>query len=161
MSAQWHYLIDGEQVGPVSTQELQDLALDGIVQPTDLVWTQGMEDWKPAFEIPGLIVTPPPVAGYAGRSSYPAFGEDRDYQQFVGNKIAAGLCGILLGPLGVHKFILGLTTPGVIMLLISLLTCGLGTILTGPLGLIEGIVYLTKSDEEFYERYAVQKREWF
>ena len=29
------------------------------------------------------------------------------------------------------------------------------------IGLVEGILYLTKSDEEFYQLYAVQKKEWF
>jgi TM2 domain-containing membrane protein YozV len=37
-------------------------------------------------------------------------------------KIAAGVCGILLGSLGIHKFILGYTTEGIIMLLVSILT---------------------------------------
>jgi hypothetical protein len=29
------------------------------------------------------------------------------------------------------------------------------------IGLIEGIIYLTKSDEDFYQAYAIQKKEWF
>ena len=78
-----------------------------------------------------------------------------------GNKVAAGICGILLGALGIHKFILGLTTPGLIMLLVSLLTCGLGAIPMSIIGLIEGIIYLTKSDEEFYEIYVEGKKGWF
>jgi TM2 domain-containing membrane protein YozV len=83
------------------------------------------------------------------------------YSDFVGKKIVAGVCAILLGSLGIHKFILGLTTPGVIMLLITVLTCGAGSIVTGTIGIIEGIVYLTKSDQEFYQRYAVEKKGWF
>ncbi len=86
---------------------------------------------------------------------------DQSVQDFAGKKIAAGICGILLGGLGIHKFILGLTTPGIIMLLITVLTCGLGSIVTSLIGLIEGIIYLTKSDEEFYRLYAVEKKGWF
>jgi len=82
-------------------------------------------------------------------------------QAFAKKKVAAGICGILLGSLGIHKFILGLTTPGVIMLLITLLTCGIGGAVTGLIGLIEGIMYLTKSDEDFYQLYGVQKKGWF
>ena len=82
-------------------------------------------------------------------------------ESFAGNKLAAGICGILLGSLGIHKFILGLTTPGIIMLLVSLLTCGIGAIPMGIIGLVEGIIYLTKSDEEFYRLYGVEKKEWF
>jgi TM2 domain-containing membrane protein YozV len=73
-------------------------------------------------------------------------------------KIAAGILAILLGPLGVHKFLLGYTTEGIIWLIISLCTCG---VVTSILGLIEGIIYLTKSDEEFYQTYQVGKKAWF
>lgn len=76
-------------------------------------------------------------------------------------KIAAGICGILLGAFGVHKFILGYTTEGVIMLLVSLLTCGFGAMVTSIIGLVEGIIYLTKSDEEFVSTYVVNKKGWF
>ena len=82
-------------------------------------------------------------------------------QDFVGKKIAAGICGILLGSLGIHKFILGLTQPGIIMLLVTLLTCGFGGFVMGIIGLVEGIIYLTKSDEEFYQLYGVQQKGWF
>jgi TM2 domain-containing membrane protein YozV len=82
-------------------------------------------------------------------------------QEVNGKKIAAGVCAILLGSLGVHKFILGMTTPGLILLLSTLLTCGLAASVTAIIGLVEGIVYLTKTDEEFYRIYLVQKREWF
>lgn len=73
-------------------------------------------------------------------------------------KIAAGLLAILLGPLGIHKFLLGYTQEGIIWLVISLCTCGT---VTSILGLIEGIIYLTKSDQEFYETYQANKKGWF
>jgi TM2 domain-containing membrane protein YozV len=73
-------------------------------------------------------------------------------------KIAAGLLAILLGPLGIHKFLLGYTNEGIIWLVISLFTCG---VVTSILGLIEGIIYLTKSDQEFYETYQANKKAWF
>ena len=80
-------------------------------------------------------------------------------------KIAAGICGILLGCLGIHKFILGYTTEGIIMLLVSIVvgifTCGVGASLMGLIGLIEGIIYLTKSDEEFVRTYVDGRKEWF
>lgn len=79
----------------------------------------------------------------------------------AGSKIAAGICGILLGSLGVHKFILGYTTAGLIMLLATILTCGLAVPVTHLIGLIEGIIYLTKSDEEFVRTYVINQRTWF
>ncbi len=72
-------------------------------------------------------------------------------------KLAAGLCGILIGSLGVHRFILGDTTGGIIRIVISVVTCGVG----GVIGLIEGIIYLIKSDEEFVQTYLVEKKAWF
>jgi TM2 domain-containing membrane protein YozV len=78
-----------------------------------------------------------------------------------GKKIASGICGILLGALGVHKFILGYTTEGLIMLLASILTCGIAAVVMQVIGLIEGIIYLTKSDDAFYNTYIASKKGWF
>jgi TM2 domain-containing membrane protein YozV len=72
-------------------------------------------------------------------------------------KIVAGICGILLGAFGIHKFILGYTKEGIIQIVISIVTCGAGSII----GLIEGIIYLTKSDEEFVQTYVQNKKGWF
>lgn len=76
-------------------------------------------------------------------------------------KIAAGICGILLGALGIHKFILGYTKEGVIMLLVTVLTLGIAGFIMGIIGLIEGILYLTKSDEDFVATYVNSKKGWF
>lgn len=78
-----------------------------------------------------------------------------------GKKIAAGVCAILLGSLGIHKFILGYTTAGLIMLLVTILTCGLGAAVMHVIGIIEGILYLSKPDEEFQRTYIDARREWF
>lgn len=75
-------------------------------------------------------------------------------------KLIAGICGILLGSLGIHKFLLGYTTEGLIMLLVTVLTCGFGGFVMGVIGLIEGILYLTKSDEEFNQTYVVGRKGW-
>ena len=77
------------------------------------------------------------------------------------NKIVAGICGILLGALGVHKFVLGYTKEGIIMLLVTVATCGIGGCVTSIIGLIEGIIYLTKSDEEFVSTYVTGRKGWF
>jgi TM2 domain-containing membrane protein YozV len=72
-------------------------------------------------------------------------------------KIPAGILGILLGGLGIHRFYLDDAKGGLLRILITVITCGLG----GIIGLIEGIIYLTKSDEEFVQLYIVDKKEWF
>ncbi|MBT8246085.1 MAG: NINE protein [Winogradskyella sp.] len=91
-------------------------------------------------------------------------------QEVMNNKkVLAGIMAILFGALGVHKFILGYNTEGGILLglfIVGLiLSCvGIGVLLAwllGIVGLIEGIIYLTKSDEEFYNTYQVGKKPWF
>ncbi len=72
-------------------------------------------------------------------------------------KVLVGVLALLFGSLGVHKFILGYTKEGVIQLIASFVTCGLA----GVIPFIEGIIYLTKSDEEFYNTYQVGKKAWF
>ena len=72
-------------------------------------------------------------------------------------KIVAGIFALLLGSLGIHKFYLGYTQEGVIQLVISIITCGIA----GIIPFIEGILYLIKTDEEFYQTYQVNKRGWF
>lgn len=72
-------------------------------------------------------------------------------------KIIAGICGILLGGLGVHRFVLGDAVGGILRIVITVITCGAGSLI----GLIEGIIYLTKSDEDFVETYINQKKGWF
>lgn len=76
-------------------------------------------------------------------------------------RIIAGVLGILLGSFGIHKFVLGYTVEGVIMLVITLATCGFGATVIGVIGLIEGIIYLTKTDAEFDAIYVRNKRGWF
>ena len=76
-------------------------------------------------------------------------------------KIVAGILGILLGGLGIHKFYLGYTRAGIIMLVVSIVSCGFVAPIISIIGLIEGILYLTKSDEEFYRTYIAGQRPWF
>ena len=72
------------------------------------------------------------------------------------SKLVAGLLGILLGGLGVHRFYLGDVAGGIIRIVANIL-CFAGSII----GLIEGIIYLTKSDADFQRIYVVEKKGWF
>ncbi len=90
-------------------------------------------------------------------SKHEAWNNPQPFQE-DNKKLAAGILAILVGPFGIHKFLLGYTTEGIIWLFMSLFTCGA---LTGLLGLIEGIIYLTKSDQEFYNTYQLNKKPWF
>ena len=59
------------------------------------------------------------------------------------SKLAAGLLGIFLGTLGVHNFYLGYNSKGLTQLLISVLSCGILSVVSGIWGLVEGIQILT------------------
>jgi TM2 domain-containing membrane protein YozV len=80
-------------------------------------------------------------------------------QQIPGaeKKVMAGILGIVLGGFGVHKFVLGYTTEGLLQIALTFITCGIGSII----GTVEGIIYLTKSDEEFVRTYIQNKKGWF
>lgn len=85
-----------------------------------------------------------------------------DMQKPAGSekKVVAGILGIVIGALGIHKFYLGYTTEGIIMACVSVLSCGFLAPFMGILGLIEGIMYLTKPDQEFVDTYVNSKKGW-
>lgn len=72
-------------------------------------------------------------------------------------KLAAGLLGILLGSFGANKFYLGYTNEGIIQIVLNIVTCGIATVVP----FIEGIIYLTMSDEQFDRTYVQNKKPWF
>ena len=79
------------------------------------------------------------------------------------SRVAAGLLAIFCGILGFHKFYLGYISAGIIMFL---LTFFLWWTIVVPLAMflvsiIEGVMYLTKSDEEFQRIYVQSQKDWF
>jgi len=116
--------------------------------------------YPPAYQNP-----PDYQAGYQPiQPPVPMYGESPtlDWQKRgADKKIVAGICGIVVGAFGVHKFILGYQTEGIIMLLVSLLSCGTLAFIMSIIGIVEGIMYLTKSDEEFVRTYVEGRKGWF
>jgi TM2 domain-containing membrane protein YozV len=83
-------------------------------------------------------------------------------QPVNGLKLAAGICGILCGAIGLHKFVLGYWQAGLIMLLVSVCTCGIGAIPMHIVGVVEAVISLTRTDDQFRETYvAPNRKEWF
>jgi TM2 domain-containing membrane protein YozV len=108
----------------------------------------------------------PAIGGYQPiQPPAPMYGQQlpvQDWKQAgADKKIAAGICGILIGSLGIHKFVLGYQREGVIMLLVSLLTCGIGAPVMSIIGIVEGVMYLTKPDEDFVRTYIQGRKGWF
>jgi TM2 domain-containing membrane protein YozV len=80
-------------------------------------------------------------------------------------QLLAGYCGIILGAFGIHKFILGYVSEGFIMLAISLVggyfTYGFTLLIMQLVGLMEGMIYLNKSHDDFVDTYFVNRQGWF
>ena len=113
---------------------------------------------------------PIPTAIPNGGQFTPQSAYSQEIQDYGSKKLAAGICAILLGGLGIHKFILGYNNAGITMLVLTILGSAFGLCLFFPfllsfimqvIGIVEGVIYLTKSDREFYETYGLQRKEWF
>ena len=80
------------------------------------------------------------------------------------SRTTAALLAIFLGGFGAHEFYLGNSNSAIIRLVVYIVG---GVIMCVPsfvlsmISIIEGIIYLAKSDEEFEEVYVKGKRAWF
>ena len=108
----WFYSRDGEKRGPVSFTELRAKAKDASLNPRlDLVWTKGMDEWKPAGDVEGLFkrhaaLQPPeiPAPGLAADAYQPPPGESVEDQMvkqgnWPGARRRSYLIAILVFPL--------------------------------------------------------------
>jgi|GEM_PF-5809644 len=69
MTAEWHYSKDGQEHGPVSASDLKNLAKSGDLLPSDLIWKEGMAEWKPASNVKGLFASTPVPAAESPKAS--------------------------------------------------------------------------------------------
>ena len=147
---------DGQQYGPINADQIRRWHAENRVRAETLVQAEGSLDWKPLSAYPEFadIKSVPPTIVPPVSSFPPA-------NPRASNKIPAGVCGVILGGFGVHKFVLGYTGTGLLMLLLSVLTCGALYPLMHLIVLIEGILYLAKTDDEFVRLYVDGRKEWF
>lgn len=117
-------------------------------RPGEVRWWTGSE-WTQDRRVAPASYSPQSPVPYAWPQQLQIPGADK--------KVPAGILGILLGSWGIHRFYLGDTQGGLLRILITVLTCGIG----GIIGFIEGIIYLTKSDADFVQTYLIQRQEWF
>ena len=68
MATEWHYSKGGQQHGPISAADLNALAKSGELLPTDMIWKEGMAEWKPAGSLKGLF---PPTTAPAPKKAPP------------------------------------------------------------------------------------------
>ncbi len=62
-AAEWYYSVGGQRSGPVTGADLKELAQAGKIGPDDMVWKDGMPEWRTAAKVKGLIPPPPPRTG--------------------------------------------------------------------------------------------------
>lgn len=138
--------------------DMLDDAKEGVTKAADTVSNKANELANDAKEFAGDAKEK--AKEFAGEAKETASEFVKDASAALGGenkKLVAGILAILLGSLGIHKFILGYQKEGIIQLIASFVTCGVACIIP----FIEGIIYLTKSDEEFYNTYQVGKKGWF
>ena len=98
---------------------------------------------------PVQATSPPVSVPQMSASQSPNYG-GRPAQSTQHSRITAAILALLLGYFGAHKFYLGKTGLGLVYLLFS------WTLIVGVISIIEGIIYLTISDEEFAAKYVKQ-----
>lgn len=141
MEDKWFILYNGQQVGPMTKEQLLHYGLN----PNSQVWREGMPAWVAAYTLPELMSMLP--AGQQpngnGYSGYPQ-------QQYEKSKTTAGILAILLGSIGVHYFYCGKIGAGFITILLTGVTCGFW----GIIPFIQGIMMLSMTDQQFDEKYV-------
>ncbi|TYA74412.1 TM2 domain-containing protein [Seonamhaeicola marinus] len=145
-------------------------AKEGAKKAADKVSEKASELADDAKEIAGEAKEKAKEFAEEAKEAASEFAEDAK-EAFGGDnkKVLAGVLGIVFNGLGIHKFILGYNKEGGILLGATLLGMVLSCVGIGLLfvwipcviGFVEGIIYLTKSDEEFYNTYQAGKKSWF
>ena len=146
----------------------------GITKETNSGVVSGEDNNRYTFELSEWKGDIPPVRGMSvdfdaventATAIYHAIGSETSTSK---NKTTAGLLAIFLGWLGIHKFYLGMKGPGLVFLLVNTIGVTITWVmlftpnyLLGIIAFIEGIIYLTKSDEELEQTYVIQKKKWF
>ena len=137
MAAEWYYTQNNQQQGPITQEALQAMAANGQIQRGDLVWCQGMANWAPAGEVPGVFVAggapaggqpgwPGQAPGGFGTPGYPAVPGQYGYTpQHVG--YAGGYTGESFAKQAKEALIYSI---------VAFFCCG---IILGPIGLIKGL----------------------
>jgi TM2 domain-containing membrane protein YozV len=122
---------DRRPYGPVSIEQLRQWIAEGRANAQTLAQAEGAVDWKPLGTLPEF------AGGFPPPATPPMLVQD-DLRK---SKLVAGLLGVLIGYLGIHRFYLGYVGIGVAQIVVTFCTCGLG----GLWGFIEGIPILVGS----------------
>jgi len=147
--ANWYLLRNGVTNGPYPEEQVREWVRAGQIAPDEKLNREGDPNWLSLDMIPEFAADKPAGGSVSYVAATPgvavaAAGAGKD-------KMVAGILGILLGGLGIHHFYLGNTTMGIIYIVLACV--GVSPIL----GLVDGIIYLTKPDDQFQRNY----KNWF
>jgi TM2 domain-containing membrane protein YozV len=157
---------EGQQFGPVDKGRLDQWEREGRLVAGCFVRRASEIKWSPAVDYypwlgsrQGGVAEEFVVSSPRSQRRY----ANNEYHDTNSERVLAGILGIFVGCLGIHKFVLGYAGAGFIMLLVTVL---LVFTIVAPLamtiiGIIEGVIYLTMDDETFYQTYVVGRKEWF
>jgi hypothetical protein len=155
LQAEWYYVGHYGQLGPLTLDQMKELAADGVVVNDTYVWRSGMSDWSPAEAVadlrsalgtslapeappPSPLRPPPtPVRSIATASAPPMDGYGLSSQsewQYIQahapksdkSRVAGGVLNILLP--GVGRLYLGYAAHGVLQIFFTICTLGFGAI---------------------------------
>ena len=127
-----------QAIGPMTEDQLFAYP----VNPQTPVCTEENKQWAPLYTHPDLMARLNLINQTTAPSDYNTTGKDR---------VVAGILAILLGGFGAQYFYCGKIAGGIICLILSLITCGLWGFVT----LIQGIIMLTMSQQDFEKKYVL------
>ncbi|MEY4775962.1 MAG: hypothetical protein RL759_475 [Verrucomicrobiota bacterium] len=120
-------------MGPIDEAAIRGLLTSGQISIDTLVWTTGMSSWVPLQQssLGAGLPTPP--------SAVPSYPMPTQGNPNAKDRVAYILLAVFIGHLGIHNFFAGYTSRGVIQLVITIVTCGIGGIATWIWAIIEAI----------------------
>lgn len=129
----WYYQQGSNRIGPIDEATIRGLLTSEQISIDTLVWTTGMSSWVPLQQssLGAGLPTPP--------SAVPSYPMPVQGNQNAKDRVAYILLAVFIGHLGIHNFFAGYTSRGVIQLVITIVTCGLGGIATWIWAIIEAI----------------------
>ncbi len=131
---QYYISLNGQTIGPMTKEQV---AAYGVNRDTLISANGG--DWKPLYTYPELMEV---LSRNIGSTVDSASGDSR--------KVVCGILAILIGGLGLQYFLVGKTAGGIINIVLSLVTCGLWSVVN----LIQGIMILCMSDDEWRRKFV-------
>ena len=132
---------DGKEYGPVSLDQVKDWIREGRASSQTMIHTDRNSQWAPLGQYPEFASLTGGPAVVDPNITQPVAGHDMamPHHPKTKSQLVAGILGITMGGLGVHRFYLGYSEIGIAQIAVTLFTCGLG----GLWGFIEGIMILS------------------